>query len=68
MPQIKKDAHVLNIKLATAVYVKLEKFCYETGVSKTVATEKIMDLFFRDYFAREEDERTVFVWRNTPVL
>lgn len=40
MPRSKKDAKVLNIKLATPIYIKLQKFCDESGISKTTATEK----------------------------
>ena len=60
MPRAKKDAKVLNVKLATPVYDKLEEFCEESGMSKTVAAEKIFTQFFNDYFERPESERTIF--------
>lgn len=41
MPRQKKDAKILNIKLAREISDQLEQFCEETGVSKTIATEKI---------------------------
>ena len=34
MPRSKKDAKILNIKLATPVYEKLEEFCEEVGYAK----------------------------------
>lgn len=40
MPRQKKDAKILNIKLAREISDQLEQFCEETGVSKTIATEK----------------------------
>ena len=60
MPRAKKDAKVLNVKLATPVYDQLEEFCEESGMSKTVAAEKIFTQFFHDYFERPESERTIF--------
>lgn len=46
MPRTKKDAKILNVKLATPVYDRLEEFCEESGMSKTVAAEKIFTQFF----------------------
>lgn len=60
MPQMKKDAKILNIKLAREVSDKLERFCDESGMSKTVATEKILAQYFEDYFSRPEEERRLF--------
>ena len=59
MPRSKKDAKILNIKLATPVYEKLEEFCEESGMSKTTATEKILYQFFEKYFQQPEEERTI---------
>ena len=58
MPREKKDARAFNILLATPTYEALERFCRETGLSKTAATEKIMDRFFEEYFSK--DERGLF--------
>lgn len=41
MSRQKKDAKILNIKLAREISNQLEQFCEESGISKTVATEKI---------------------------
>ena len=40
MPRQKKDTKILNIKLAREISNQLEQFCEESGISKTVATEK----------------------------
>lgn len=40
MPRQKKDAKILNIKLNREIHEMLVCFCDETGMSKTVATEK----------------------------
>lgn len=60
MPRQKKDAKILNIKLAREISNQLEQFCEESGISKTVATEKALSKYFEEYFSRLEEERTLF--------
>ena len=60
MAREKKDAKAITIKLATPVYENLETFCDETGMSKTLAMEKILHKYFVEYFKRPKDERTLF--------
>ena len=60
MPRQKKDAKILNIKLAKEISDQLEQFCEESGISKTVATEKNLSKYFEVYFSRLEEERTLF--------
>lgn len=60
MPQIKKEAKVMNMKLDKSVHDKLERFCVETGLTKTVATEKILDKYLTEYFERPESKRSLF--------
>ena len=61
MPRKKKDARYLNIKLSSDIYDQLDRFCAETGINKTAATEKIMEGFFKEYFEHPEKERILFV-------
>ncbi len=60
MSRTKKDAKLLNIKLDRAVHEQLEQFCNESGMTKTLATEKILAQFFKEYFRRPEEERRIF--------
>ena len=60
MPRQKKDAKILNIKLAKEISDQLEQFCEESRMSKTIATEKILSKYFEEYFSRPEEERTLF--------
>ncbi len=60
MSRTKKDAKVLNVKLERSVHEKLETFCDETGMTKTVATEKILANYLNDYFLKPEDKRRLF--------
>ena len=57
MPREKKNAKILNIKLAMPVSKQLEQFCNESGMTKTMAVEKILSQFFGQYFQRPESQR-----------
>lgn len=57
MPRRKKDAKILNIKLATPINDKLERFCEESGQSKTVVVERFLDKCLDEYFKRPEEVR-----------
>lgn len=60
MSREKKDAKLLNIKLNRAIHERLEQFCDESGMTKTMATEKILAQFFEGYFQRPVNERQIF--------
>lgn len=60
MPRQKKNAKILNIKLDRDISDQLEQFCDETGMSKTIAVEKILAQYFERYFQRPEEERKLF--------
>lgn len=49
MSKPKKDWKALNIKIQSNVYNELEKYCEETGLSKTVAVERILLKAFEKY-------------------
>lgn len=57
MPRQKKEACILNIRIATAINDKLEKFCEESGQTKTLAVERFLNKCLDDYFAKPEAER-----------
>lgn len=49
MPKPKKDWKALNIKIQSEVYEQLEKYCEDTGQSKTVAVERILSKAFKEH-------------------
>lgn len=57
MPRQKKDAKILNIKLAIAISDKLESFCEESDQSKTVAVERFLDKCLDEYFKKPKEIR-----------
>ena len=60
MPREKKDAKMLNIRLNREIHEQLELFCDETGMTKTMAVEKILKHYLDSYFERSEQERKLF--------
>ena len=42
MPQPKKDAVIVHMKMDRTTHDKLDKYCAETGLSRTAAIEKIL--------------------------
>ncbi len=60
MSRLRKDSKILNIRLAADVHEQLERFCEETGMTKTTAVEKILGQYFEGYFKKAEEERKLF--------
>ena len=60
MSRTKKDAKILNIKLDREIHEQLEQFCDESGMTKTIAVEKILAQYLTRYFERPEVERKLF--------
>lgn len=60
MSRTKKDAKILNIKLDRKIHEQLEQFCDESGMTKTIAVEKILQHYFEGYFKRSKEDRTLF--------
>lgn len=60
MPRQKKDAKVLNIRLAVTVCSKLDRFCEESGQTKTLAVERFLNRCLDEYFSKPESERKLY--------
>lgn len=43
-----KNSKAVNINMEISVAQKLEEYCNETGLSKTVAIERILEKFFEE--------------------
>lgn len=54
MPRQKKDAKVLNIRLATSINDSLERYCADSGQTKTIAVERALAMFIKDYYYQKE--------------
>lgn len=60
MPRPKKDAKIINVKLDRTIHDRLDRFCEETGMTRTVALERILNQYLDGYFHKPEDERMLF--------
>ncbi len=58
MPRPKtRDFKSVNFNLDVKVLEKLERYCEETGRTKTMAMERILDKFLTEYFAQTTDAK-----------
>ena len=59
MPKAKKDAKKATFYLGNEVIEKLEQFCEDTGLSKTVAVERFIDKGIKEHSEnlKEKDDR-----------
>ena len=60
MPRTKKDAKILNVKLDREIHERLDQFCDETGMTKTIALERILNQFLTEYFHKDKADRMLF--------
>ena len=54
MPREKKNNHPITIRMESSVYNKLEEYCRETGLTKTVSIEKAVEMYIADYRQKEK--------------
>lgn len=50
MSQRKKNAVVISMKLNRDIHDLLVEYCSQNGITKTAATENILDKYLSDYF------------------
>ena len=48
-----RDFKTVNFNMDVKVLEKLERFCEETGLTKTTAIERILDKLLTEYFAEK---------------
>ena len=60
MSRTKKDAKILNVKLDREIHEQLEDFCEESGMTKTIAVEKILKHYLEGYFKKPKESRSLF--------
>lgn len=48
MPRAKKDAKYLNIYLSKHIYDEFDEFCKEIGQTKTMATERALEMYMKE--------------------
>ncbi len=54
MPREKKDNHPVTIRMDASIYKKLNDYCKETGLTKTAAIERAIDMSISNFKAEKE--------------
>ncbi len=55
-----KEMKTVTVRVSLDTNELWDCFCEETGLSKTMAVDKILKSFFDDYFSKPAEERTIF--------
>lgn len=58
MARAKKDGQYINCYIEKEIANVLEKYCNETGLTKTVAIERILGKYFEEYYNAESNGHT----------
>lgn len=54
MARAKKDGQYINCYLEREVVETLEQYCDQTGLTKTVAIERILKKYFYEFFGKDK--------------
>lgn len=58
MVRIKKESKAIYINLAKDIYEQLEKFCEDSGQSKTTAVERFIKTGVEEYFEKKNEKHS----------
>lgn len=58
MPRQKKNNVPVSFRLDKEIFDRLEQFCEDSGQSKTVAVERALDGYFRQYYQNAQMDET----------
>lgn len=58
MPRQKKNNVPVSFRLEKEIFDRLEQFCEDSGQSKTVAVERALDGYFRQYYQNTQMDET----------
>lgn len=53
MPRAQKPHHPVTVRLEQGVYEKLNQFCEDSGQPKTVAIERALAMYIKDYYDKQ---------------
>lgn len=54
MGRPRKDNVPVSFRLEQTVFDKLKQFCTNFGQAKTVAIERVLDMYIDDYYEKQE--------------
>ena len=53
MAKQKKESHPFSIRMDVDIYDRMEKYCDETGASKTAVIERAINMYIDDYESKK---------------
>ncbi len=54
MPRMKKESVPISARIEKDTFEKLEKFCTDSGLGKTVTLERALNMYIDDYYGKQE--------------
>ena len=55
MARAKKDGVFINYYIKKEIKENLDKYCEEVGQTNTMAVERILEKYLKEYFAKKEN-------------
>lgn len=52
MPRVKKESVPISARIEKATFERLEKFCKDSGLGKTVTLERALNLYMDEYYEK----------------
>lgn len=52
MPRAKKESVLISARIEKRTFERLEKFCEDSGLGKTVTLERALNLYMDEYYGK----------------
>ena len=54
MPRMKKESVPISARIEKDTFERLQKFCADSGLGKTVTLERALNMYIDDYYGKQE--------------
>lgn len=54
MPRAKKESVPISARIEKRTFERLEKFCKDSGLGKTVTLERALNMYMDEYYGKQE--------------
>lgn len=54
MPRAKKESVPISARIEKETFERLEKFCKNSGLGKTVTLERALNMYMDEYYGKQE--------------
>lgn len=52
MPRVKKESVPISARIEKRTFERLEKFCTDSGLGKTVTLERALNMYMDEYYGK----------------